>query len=153
MPSFRSAAVIVLVLLSTADPGLCLDGDSILKGLRDSETETRRQALQSPELAACYASNADEELCPPNPELFKEVNQELVRLLGDGDPSIRRTAARYLSASTDEQAVAPLGHLLRDRDDEIRATAASAFTHIKTSNPHIITDLEKLLRDRNKSIR
>jgi HEAT repeat protein len=147
------AALIVLVLLSVADLGFCLDGESILKGLRDSDTETRRQTLESPELAACYASNADEELCPPNPELFKEVNQELVRLLDDGNPSIRRVAARYLSLSTDEQAVAPLGHLLRDGDEEIRGTAVNAFVHIKTSDPHIITDLEKLLRDRNKSIR
>jgi HEAT repeat protein len=146
-------ALMVLVLLSTVDLGFCLDGESILKGLRDGETETRRQALESPELAACYASNADEELCPPNPELLKEVNQELVRLLGDGDPAIRRVAARYLSASTDEQAIAALGHLLRDGDEDIRSSAVSAFVHIKTSDPHIITDLEKLLRDRNKGIR
>jgi hypothetical protein len=152
-PQGRLAALVVLVLLSTVAPGFCLDGDSILKGLRDSDTDTRRQALESPELAACYASNVDEQSCPPDPDLFKEVNRELVRLLGDGDLSIRRVAARYLSVSTDEQVVAPLGHLLRDGDDEIRNTATNAFVHIKTSDPHIITDLEKLLRDRNKTIR
>lgn|SRR6185295_8691225 len=152
-PQGRLTALVVLLLLSTADLGFCLDGDSILTGLRDSDTATRRQALESPELAACYASNADEEICPPNPDLFKQVNRELVRLLGDSDSSIRRVAARYLSVSTDEQAVGPLGHLLRDGDDEIRSTATNAFVHIKTSDPHIITDLEKLLRDRNKSIR
>ena len=152
-PRGTVAALIVLMLLSAVDLGFCLDGESILKGLRDGDTDARRQALESPELAACYASNADEELCPPNPDLFKEVNQELVRLLSDGDLSIRRVAARYLSLSTDEQAVGPLGHLLRDGDEEIRGTAVSAFVRIKTSDPHIITDLEKLLRDRNKGIR
>src|SRR5262245_3237109 len=152
-PRGTVTALIVLMLLSAADLGFCLDGESILKGLRDSDTETRRQALESPELAACYASNADEEICPPDPDLFKEVNQELVRLLSDGTPSIRLVAARYLILSTDKQAVGPLGHLLRDGDEEIRSTAASAFVHIKTSDPHIITDLEKLLRDRSKSIR
>jgi hypothetical protein len=131
----------------------CLDGEAILTALRDSDAGTRRRALESPELAACYSPDADEKSCPPNPELFKRINQELIRLLQDPDPSTIRVAAQYLSVSTDERAVQPLAGLLRDRDEEVRRNASSAFIHIRVADPQIVRDLERRLEDPNKFVR
>lgn len=131
----------------------CLDGDAILTALRSSNVDARRRALESPELAACYSPDADEQSCPPNPDLFKRVNEELIRLLKDPDPSIRRVAAQYLSVSTDERAVRPLARLLQDRDEEVRRNASSAFVHIKISDADVVRDLERLLQDRSKFVR
>src|SRR5207237_6316809 len=91
--------------------------------------------------------------CPTNPERFKRINEQLIRLLNDRDPSIRRVAAQYLGVSSDARATRPLARLLSDPDEEIRRTASSAFVHITVSDPDIIRDLERLLADRNKSVR
>jgi len=132
---------------------LCLDGDAILKALGDSNVEIRRRALLSPELSACYSSDADEKSCPPNPALFRRINGELIRLLSDRDPSVRRVAAEYLSVSTDERAMRPLANLLGDQDEEVRKNASGAFIHTKTTDPAAIEGLERLLKDRNKFVR
>ena len=139
--------------LLSSSVAFCLDGEAVLKALRDRNVDTRRRALESRELAACYSSDADEQSCPPNPELFKRVNEELIRLLEDRDPSIRRVAAQYLSVSTDERAVRPLARLLRDRDEEVRRNASGAFGHIRVIDPDAIRDLERLLEDRHKLVR
>ena len=59
-------AISLLSLLS-ANVAFCLDGEAILKALRDRNADTRRRALESRELAACYSSDADDKNCPPNP--------------------------------------------------------------------------------------
>jgi HEAT repeat protein len=145
-------AISLLSLLS-ANVAFCLDGEAILKALRDRNADTRRRALESRELAACYSSDADDKNCPPNPELFKRLNDELMRLLKDPDPSIRKVAAQYLSVSTDARAIRPLARLLMDHDDRVRAVAANAFVHTSVQDDNIVSDLEKLLRDHNKEVR
>jgi hypothetical protein len=142
-----------LVSLLGAHFAFASDGEAILKALRGSNHDTRRRALESPELAVCYSSDADETNCPANPELYRRINSELIRLLADPDPSIRRVAAQYLSVSTDARATKPLGRLLRDGDEEVRRTAASAFLHIRVRDPVIVKDLEGLLEDRDKFVR
>jgi hypothetical protein len=152
-PAWWLAASLILISVLTYTPGSCLDREAILKGLRDRNVDTRRRTLESRELAACYSSDADEQSCPPNPELFRKINDELIRLLIDPDPSVRRIAAGYLSVSTDARAVQPLAHLLRDKDDGVRRSASGAFVHIAVSDPNVVRELEALLADRDKSVR
>jgi hypothetical protein len=151
VPQLRVA--ISLVTLLSAHLAFAFDGEATLKGLRDSDKDTRRRALESPELAVCYSSDADDTNCPTNPELFKRIDKELIRLLDDPDRSIRRVAAQYLSVSPNAQATKPLARLLRDSDEEIRRIAASAFVHKTERDPVTVRDLERLLEDRNKLVR
>ena len=145
-------ATFLLSLLST-NVAFCLDGEAILKALRDSNADTRRRALESPELAVCYSSDADEKNCPPNPGLFGQLNDELIRLLKDPDPSIRRVAAQYLVVSTDARAVKALAPLLRDVDENVREVATRGYVHFTVSDPAIVRELERLLKDNNKNVR
>ena len=142
-----------LVSLLNAHLAFAFDGEATLKALRDSSKDTRRRALESPELAVCYSSEADDTNCPTNPELFKRINNELIRLLKDPDPSIRRVAAQYLTVSTDARATESLARLLRDSDEEVRRAATSAFVHITVRDPVIVKDPERLLEDHNKFVR
>src|SRR5919197_1661491 len=82
-PAWWLAALLILISVLTYTPGSCLDHEAILKGLRDRNVDTRRRTLESRELVACYSSDADEQSCPPNPELFRKINDELIRLLID----------------------------------------------------------------------
>src|SRR5439155_24607498 len=115
-----SQLAISLVTLLSAHLAFAFDGEATLKALRDSNKDTRLRALESPELAVCYSSDADDINCPANPELFKGIDNELIRLLSDPDGSIRKVAAQYLSVSTNARATKPLARLLRDADEQVR---------------------------------
>src|SRR5207248_9762822 len=62
-----SQLAISLVTLLSAHLAFAFDGEATLKALRDRNKDTRLRALESPELAVCYSSDADDINCPANP--------------------------------------------------------------------------------------
>src|SRR2546430_13159744 len=136
-------------------PNACLARtvEDYVKAFQDSSPEVRRNALESKELSKCYSEEADEESCPFAKEDFKRLTGALIDLLSDPNPEVRKQAAMYLNSSTGSRVIRPLARLLTDRDDQVRAVAASAFVHTSVHDEGIVNDLEKLLRDNNEKVR
>src|SRR5688572_3119768 len=89
----RLGALILCVSLLSSSVAFGLNGEAVLKALRDRDEDTRRRALASPQLAECYRPDPDEEICTGDPKFWQQINTELIRLLKDRNPSIRRVAA------------------------------------------------------------
>lgn len=143
--ALRSGGWVFLLALISPTLGLSQEVDDYIKALADRRATARMDALESKEIASCFASHDDEDTCKLGKEDYRRLTDVFLRLLTDPEPKIRVKAIYYLTSTTESRFKRPIARLLRDPSDEVRAAAADSFSLTTLQDDEIVRELEHLL--------